>query len=314
MMGKEGESNPALDLEDGIQSATEAVDMAVSCEVSHEYLSLFQSVARLYQAGIMVLDKQSLADPALALAQFLEGYAFERQGRSPAYAPIARNAFEAAATTGDFWLEKEMPQRVWQSFCSTLKELREDARPNPMNNPLCPQGQSHITKWGQKVTSQTSVLQFVQQKLKEYDHNIVAWAACMLQGGQVQSLHGELCSINGIGPKIASFFLRDIAWCFGIQIASHRELLQPVDVWVDRTVRQLDATARGDEATWIVRESRAAGVLPEAVNAGLWYFGALIAGSEFRLFEAMNNRQLARFLVNEYVARLQRQADAWSQE
>lgn len=259
----------------------------------------------------MVLDDRALTDPALALSQFLFGYAFERQGRSPAYAPIARHVIETAATTDGFWQDEEMPRQAWTSFCSTLNGLREDAKPNPMNNPLCPQGHSYQSKWGQKETAQLSVLQFAQQRLKEFDYNIVAWARHMLLNDKVQVVHGSLCSINGIGPKIASFFLRDVAWCFGIRVVSHRDLLQPVDVWVERTARQLDPAAKGLTATWIVQQSEAAEASPEAVNAGVWYFGAMIAGSEFRLFQALNDPLHAWCMVDEYVTRLQKQVNAW---
>jgi hypothetical protein len=262
----------------------------------------------------MVLNKEALSDPVLALSQFLFGYAFERQGRSPAYAPIARHVIETTGATKVFWQDEAMPHRVWTSFCSTLNEIREDARSNPMNNPLCPQGYSYPSKGGKKGTNQPSVLQFVQQRLKHFDYNIVAWAKCMLLDGQVQTVHGDLRSINGIGPKIASFFLRDVAWCFGIEVVSQRDLLQPIDVWVERTAQQLDPTSKGRAATWIVQQSESAGVLPEAVNAGVWYFGALIAGSEFRLFQALNSPQHARYMVDEHVAGLRKQADAWSSE
>lgn len=296
------------------ESTEAAIDVTAEPEIVCEQLRLFQAVAGLYQAGIMVLNEQALDDPVLALSQFLFGYAFERQGRSPAYAPIARHVIETTATTKALWQDEAMPQRAWASFCSTLDEIREGARPNPMNNPLCPQGYSYPSKWGQKETTQPSVLEFAQQRLKDFDYNIVTWARRMLLDGQVLTVHGDLRSINGIGPKIASFFLRDIAWCFRIEVVTQRGLLQPIDVWVERTVSQLDPAAQGREAAWIVQESRAAGVLPEAVNAGLWYFGALIAGSEFRLFQALNSPQHARHMVDEHVAGLRKQADAWSHE
>jgi len=286
-------------------------NVAAESRIVREQFRLFAAVACLYQAGIMVLDQRALTDPILALSQFLFGYAFERQGRSPAYAPIARHVIETLATRKAFWQDEEMPQRVWASFCSTLAKIRQDAKPNPMNNPLCPHGYSYPGKRGLKKTSQLSVLEFVQQRLIACDYNMVAWATHMLRDGHVQTAHDALCWINGVGPKIASFFLRDVAWCFGIEVADRRDLLQPVDVWVERTAQQLDPAAKGRPAAWIVEESEAAGVLPEAVNAGLWYFGALIAGSEFRLFQALPEPQRAWCMVHEYVSGLQKQVAAW---
>ena len=65
--------------------------MTAESGIVREQFKLFEAVACLYQAGIVVLDERALTDPAVALSQFLFGYAFERQGRSPAYAPIARH-------------------------------------------------------------------------------------------------------------------------------------------------------------------------------------------------------------------------------
>jgi len=288
-----------------------AMDAAVEPIVVYEQLRLFQAVASLYRAGMMVVSEEAEVDPILALSQFLFGYAFERKGRSPAYAPIARHAIESIGARDGFWQDKRTPRRVWESFCTTLGE-REDAKPNPMSNPLCPRSHSYTAGGRQKKTSQPSAVQFAQERLKEYNYNIVAWARCMLLDGQVPAAHRDLCSINGIGPKIASFFLRDVGWRFEIQVDCRRELLQPVDVWVERTVRRLDPAARGQAAEWIVQASDRAGVLPEAVNAGLWYFGALIAGSEFRLSQALDDPRYARRLVDEHVERMKRGVDAWS--
>ena len=86
--------------------------MSTESMVIHEQLRLFQAVASLYRAGIMVLDEGTLDDPVLALSQFLFGYAFERQGRSPAYAPIARHVIEAAAAKSSLWQDEEMPRKA----------------------------------------------------------------------------------------------------------------------------------------------------------------------------------------------------------
>jgi len=285
--------------------------MTAEPKIISEQLRLFQEVAGLYQAGIMVLNEQALDNPDLALSQFLFGYAFERQGRSPSYAHIARHVIKSEATRKALWHDEEMPKRAWASFCAKLKEIREGARSNPKNNPLCPHGYSYASKNGSIKTTQPSVLEFAQQRLKDFDFNIVTWARCALNTDQVLAAHNDLRSINGIGPKIASFFLRDVAWCFRIKVNRQRYLLQPVDVWVERMAQQLGPVAKARAAAWIVQQSKDAEVMPEAVNAGVWYFGSLIAGSEFRLSLALNDLKYARNLVDEHVKGLRMQANAW---
>lgn len=298
-----------------------ATDVAVRSKIIREQFELFHAVASLYQAGIMVLDEGALADPFVALSQFLLGYAFERQGRSPSYAPIARHVAEAvakrAADAPDFWSTPDSARAIWDSFCSELDNLARDGKPkspNAMVNPLCPRRTCYELEKRPHTTKAPSVVEFVQEQLEADSYNLVAWALAKLRHGQVPEAWESLCTINGIGSKIASFFLRDVAWCFEAHPDRDRELLQPVDVWVRRTVFELDRSAEGREAEWIVEQALEAGALPEAVNAGIWYFGALIAGSELQLFQALDSPQYARRLVDEYVARLRRQADTWSQE
>jgi len=286
----------------------------VDSGIIREQLRLFDEIAGLYEAGIMVLDQQATMDPVLALSQFVFGYAFERQGRSPAYAPIARRVIETLGASAHFWGDPASPFQVWDSFCNSLSELPSDTNPNPKNNPLCPYGYAYQTRQGQKRTSQPSVIEFAQQRLNAYEHNVVAWAKSRLSEGDVLDAHGDLCGVNGIGRKIASFFLRDVAWCFGIHVPRDQALLQPIDVWVRRAVRQLDQAPAGREAEWIVETAASSGASPEAVNAGMWYFGARIAGNEFEYHRALGSPEYARRLVVEYVERLGKQARAWKQE
>jgi hypothetical protein len=269
---------------------------------------LYARIAELYKAGVMVLDERALDDPVEALAQFASGYAFERQGRSPSYGAIAGKVIRALAPTPSFWEDPDAPKRIWDQFCSELGGLPS----NPKVNPLCCKGWSYTTKRGTKTTSQPSAVEFAQ-RLTEHNYNLVGWVTAQLKQDQVQDAHRQLCGINGIGEKIASFFLREAAWCFDVTPSRDRALLQPIDVWVRRAVERMDPTVSKDHREWIVEKSNDAGVLPEAVNAGLWYLGAIIAGSQYRLFEVLNRPEQAERLVNEHIERLERQVHAWRQ-
>jgi hypothetical protein len=104
-----------------------------------------------------------------------------------------------------------------------------------------------------------------------------------------QLVHQELQSISGVGPKIASFFMRDVACRYDCFPAATQEryLLQPVDVWVRRVAESLGAPAVFADprpaASFIVEQSLDAGITPERVNQGMWYFSAEVAGTEYYL-------------------------------
>ena len=275
-------------------------------------IRLFARVAELHREGEMVLNEHALEDSVRALSQFASGYAFERQGRSPSYGPIAADVIEKIGKLAGSWENTDSPIEVWNSFCTELYGLAGNAKPNPKVNPLCYKGYSYETKHGRAQTNQPSVVEF-SRGLKAYDHNLVAWAKNKLEQGEVSDAHGQLRGINGIGPKIASLFLRDVAWRFDISAAHHHALLQPVDVWVRRAVQRMDPTASAKCGEWIVKRVQEASVLPEAVNAGLWYLGAVIAGSEYAFFKVLDSPEWAQRKVEDHVRNLDKRVRTWRQ-
>lgn len=279
----------------------------------HAQLELFADLARLHRAGLGLLNENSTNDSVQAVAQFLAGYAFEHQGSSPSYAPIACDVVQTLGREPGFWKNPDLPRRVWDAFCEKLQQLPGIAHSNPKGNPLCYQGFAYSTKQGAGYTSGPSVIQFIQRNLKDYGFNIVGWAQSELRSDHALAAHQGLSSIQGIGPKIASLFLRDVAWYKEIEVIDHRALLQPLDGWVLQAVYCLDPTAKDKEAEWIIQKSLAIGIVPEAVNAGMWYFGALIARSKYELAKVLPSPEHARRLADEHVRRLDQQVQAWSQ-
>jgi len=276
--------------------------------VIREQMRLFAQVAEVYKAGI-AFDAFSLDDPTSALSQFVRAYAYERQGRSPSYGPVASEVIRQEASRPDFWQDRDSVKRVWDAFAKTLKE-RAGSGLNHKNNPLCYKG--CVYNEGNAKVNKLSVIELVQSEMQSQDHNIVLWAKEQLEADRTRQAHAALRRINGIGPKIASFFLRDVAWWFEAFPNYDRVLLQPIDTWVKRAVHALDQRAKGKEGEWIVQTSRELGVCPEAINTGMWYFGAQVAGNEYRLSLAIKSPDLARQLVDEYVERLDRKVRAWS--
>jgi endonuclease III len=119
-----------------------------------------------------------------------------------------------------------------------------------------------------------------------------------------------LCRIRGVNEKIASFFLRDLATIYAqnAAIAIRNEqayLLQPVDTWVKRVVRKVGQAHvqnmhNREIASYLMSESLNSNLNPQHVNMGIWFFGAQVAQSEYRLRVALDSIEDAQQLMNYY--------------
>lgn len=249
--------------------------------MNNEMLELFVRLSALFRARFQepLWKKYSgyLKDPVKAMLVFLEGYAFERQGRNPAYSHAAVEATR---------LEKNSPQAIWSRFSALLCGQGLNRRVNPLY---------HTKTRCQCVWCMAG------------SSNIIATSKEHMDEGRVKEAWDKVESIRGVGPKIASLFLRDVAVQFGLSPARHnRWLLQPVDVWVRRGVALLsghqvnDKVDDEDAAKWLVTNCTE----PELANMGLWYFAAQIAGCGFRLEKSLNDLDYARKIYREHVANL----------
>jgi len=250
-----------------------------------------------------------------SLGLFLEGYAFERQGRRPDYGPAAVDSVMKAKSKGG-GLKRQHVSQVWNDFKSYLGA----SKLNEANNPLCPQGTSYGPT-NNRTTRKESVLELLLgMSASGLPPNIVVYAKAGLAYDHLKTAHDKIKEINGIGSKIASLFLRDVATFYNIFPSKERHLLQPIDVWVRRIVRELggpvtepnEQDPRVDEAArkWIVNESARASANPEAVNQGMWYFATQIVGSYHRLKNSIHNPSYAKELLDQHKKALKRAAKA----
>ena len=276
-------------------------------------LRLLERVAVLYAATTALLHRENLADIELdgwkALDVFFS-YAYERQGASPAYAPAARKTVRVLVSQGASWEEHDLSQRAWWLYCEQLG----GRLPNEKNNPMCPRGTPYETKRGGRKTQQRGVIEFVQEELSGADYSIVQWARRQLETGEVRPAHKDLKGISGVGGKIASFFLRDVAWVYGIEPDLSRELLQPIDVWVRRYVHHWTRDDRLSDkgcGHWIVEYCLKAGVSPEKINVGMWYFGARVARDERTLRRLLDDVEEMQVEIDNHVKRMASRVAAW---
>lgn len=230
------------------------------------------------------------------LGFFLKGYAFERQGTSPAYSKNACEALRNILRDN----RRRVPGRVlsrelWREFC-LIGGYVGGRGANPKRNPLKP-------RIGRDVIS-------ICSGLVDDSHNIFAFAQGALhslEDDEVRTAHQQLCRIRGVGPKIASFFLRDVAIDSGLAnalIASNIKL-QPIDIWIRRIVSSLcndiDGASDNDFAERVVDLAKDAGESPLLFNAGAWYFGARVARRISDVEKALERRDVMRRTIQEYI-------------
>jgi hypothetical protein len=245
-----------------------------------------------------------------SLGLFLDGYAFARQGARPDFAHVAVDIVKELKIRGQSLTADNTAQLAWDMFCTRLRN--EDL--NQANNPLCPLGTNYNRQTGPSVTNSHSIFEFLRGLRKfEIAPNIVSFVRYHLKANTVGDAHKVLCTINGIGTKIASLFLRDVAKFDGVFPSNDRILLQPVDVWIKRITSYLFGRELSGEEIQklIVEHSLANGIVPEAVNEGMWYFGSEITDSNYRMQSALNSLTYVKTLAEEHVRAISDELSAW---
>lgn len=235
-----------------------------------------------------------------SLAIFIEAYAFERQGRDPDYPQAGLDAL-LFCKQENIVFNQCVAYTIWQKF----SQLLNGQGLNRKGNPLYPSGNPDNLTGISNMPSiiEAILLNNMLQKnltLSSYLYNQI------LQSQDVQSSFELIRSIRGIGDKIASLYLRDFVVVMGVNLAciKNRQLLQPIDIWVRRTVEILSDNKQQAASNWIVDNSISYNINPERVNMGIWFFCSQIIMSEYKLGKTLADLNDARSLLNDYRNRL----------
>jgi len=108
--------------------------------------------------------------------------------------------------------------------------------------------------------------------------NVVTFSLDEVTSGRIGEHYEALRQIRQVGPKTASFYLRDLCSVYKLKTAGDGLLAtQPIDTWV-RTISKevgiIDGTeTQGVAKTKILSECERVGVSPADYNAGAWYLG-----------------------------------------
>lgn len=122
------------------------------------------------------------------------------------------------------------------------------------------------------------IFQFVSKLPEE---NLAIYSVGEVRSGRLRGHYDELRAIPQIGPKIASFYLRDLVCIYGLDdLVKPEDLqyLQPIDVWVRKVADNLEITG-GDNVPEeevrlnIIRTCEQCGVSAFRFNQGAWYLG-----------------------------------------
>lgn len=175
-----------------------------------------------------------------------------------------------------------------------------NVRPNHARNPLCPQGIEYDNKGNTKIVNQISVIELVQKELSNVC--IVSFAKEKLDSDQVKGAYKILNKINGIGPKIASLFLRDVAVMYDCKkVSNNKKLLQPIDTWIRYCVRTCAGNTKLTDngcAHFIINGTDE----PEKANQGIWYFCAQVAqSSRSRVNRTIEDQKYMERLIQQHI-------------
>lgn len=214
-----------------------------------------------------------------ALKLFVGLYAFERAGAPRAYKEAAIQALEECKRR---LTEKDAEEGVWKKFIIFFSKTDNQSEVSSSGKRLNLKNNCLNTTNNGKV----NLLNFCNS-LEEDSRNIYKFALHKIKCNKILEAHEYLRKIRGIGPKIASLFLRDISLknCINDTNLQDCHLLQPIDIWVRRAVATLNAKTLTDQkaSEELIKLANQAKCSALFLNAGIWYFGSQVAQTELQL-------------------------------
>jgi hypothetical protein len=281
-----------------------------------EWFRLFAEVGETYRLKLMEpgWSRFDTDDPVDALRLFLESYAPERsrsntdQYHAASDALLSFSDAKRPLRPSDVW---EECVRRWSRFISESRgmglhpdgvglKINATDRRGRAWHPLFHDGR----RCGSDVEGKRCLLCIVIREdgtLRNLVNDIVL--ADMSPDSDLAVSYRKLCSVFGVGDKVATFFLRDVADMKrrSFRSAKANRNLQPVDLWVERVYLRLRDGDTSYIKDWIAYRADDAGVDAKRVNQGMWYYGSHVAGSKFRFYQGMRNLVTATAQFAEHI-------------
>jgi hypothetical protein len=233
---------------------------------SKRLLNFFSKISECYINRFLTIDiNRFINDSNYALKMFLNSYAFARAG--------APNGYRIAAIKSVSSLESSdsTDTTLWKAF-------------------------HHF--YGGKVN--INVNPCADRKISKLNFSSIAR---IISNGDFSNAFSQL-QLRGIGPKIRSLFIRDIAYLTKVDCSSSFDIkqyfyAQPIDTWVRQTINLLDSETplaevpfdncyllnRDDfgRALKLTSMCIASATSPLRVNMGIWYFCSQVVADAKRL-------------------------------
>jgi hypothetical protein len=266
--GPESNHRPLrLDPETGLLMAYLAGPMA-DAYVSESLLPALSKTLKLPITSVEAA-RDALRQPYYGLKVLLGHYAFARRGRERStFSDMATIALRRASSPSDFEQLLAAPDAtmLWGAFTQVCEEWKE--KPMEQLNRGAIAGLAELAQEIYRLDGRGS---------------IVDWIV-----GSAQATHRlepqfmRIVDIRGIGPKLSSLFIRDVAFLFDLEdrIAPvDRLYVQPIDKWLRATaplvLPDMDSSQTAD---WILagkvsKYARRTGVSGIRLNMGTSYFG-----------------------------------------
>lgn len=113
------------------------------------------------------------------------------------------------------------------------------------------------------------------------EKNLILYCVREIQEGRIHGLYSNLMVITQVGPKVASFYLRDLVDIYDLENYIQKDYLrylQPIDVWVRRVANRIGIVAdvglgEEDIRECILRACADFQVSAFRFNQGAWYVG-----------------------------------------
>jgi hypothetical protein len=213
--------------------------------------------------------REELEHPYGCLTAIYAHYAFARRGRDRFdLSEIAVEALRRTCNEEDFgqFLALEHAESLWETFVEVCRE----------------RGRKPLEQLNSGVVAGMAEL---AQEIYQLDGSgsIAGWVAKgVWQTGRLEPQFLRMVDVRGIGPKITSLFLRDMALLFNLEEHldhADRLYVQPIDKWI-RCIAPyvIDEPNADDLADWILagklaKYARRAGVSGIRFNMGATWYG-----------------------------------------
>jgi hypothetical protein len=203
-------------------------------------------------------------DAKEALLGFLVTYAYERQGSARAFRVIAKKIIEDNFPNKLTSLSQSDADHIWTLYKNYAKEYYPNLKGlNAAHNPLNGMG---------GVISRLSKIDNV---------NLFEYIRSLIITNETKIANNFLTSITGVGKKISSLYLRDIA-CYELEPSRHVDpLFQPIDTWIDQAIEiisnKLVRRSVEDKQLFIVALCKEAFCSPIFFNQGAWILGSVVS-------------------------------------